>query len=145
MYCSSTLRRSYMAVSTRQRQTHINPPTCNQSAIWVFSRSTWVMRSLRTVTACAGKRVDCALREWKLAGGLGAAYQQCWVFFTLELHGANMRMGRTATVERPVYLHRNELLRACRGVVKLSGLAVSRGLGRPPFGLDRCHRGSAGI
>jgi hypothetical protein len=75
------------------------PPTCNQSAICVFSRSTWVMRSLRTVTACAGERVVCALRERRREGRLGAAHQQCRVFFALKLHGAIVKNRRTATVK----------------------------------------------
>jgi hypothetical protein len=41
--------------------------------MWLFSRSTWFMRSLRTVTACAGVRVVYTLRERMRVGRLGTS------------------------------------------------------------------------
>jgi hypothetical protein len=70
MYCSSTRRRSYFMVSKHSWIPNCQEaPTCSQSAICVFTRSTWVMRSLRTFTACAGERVVYTRRERKPVGG----------------------------------------------------------------------------
>lgn len=79
--------------------------------MWALSWLTCFMRSLRTVTACAGGSESWARGEWVArAGQLGAAggagraatYQQCRVFFALEVHGGGWcaENGRAAAGQR---------------------------------------------
>ena len=59
-------------------------------------------RSLRTLTAWAGVREvysGVSGVSGSLVEAQEAAHQQCWVFFALELHGAEAKDGRKAVEE----------------------------------------------